>query len=300
MKESSNQGKAFLFTIAAVLLWSTVPTAFKLGLRHQSNYQLLTGSSLVSLVILLLIMMLSGRVRILKSLTIRDLGFSAIMGILNPLIYYLILFKAYEILPAQVAQPLNMIWPIVLVLISIPILKQKIRLKNIAAMLISFSGVAVISWQAGTARHNPGNTAGIILALSTSVIWAFYWIFNVKDQKDKVVRLFLNFLFASLYLLLGGLVEKPFLPDSPEAWYAAVYIGLFEMGITFVLWLKALEYSTSTDRVSNLIYIAPFINLVFVNLILKEDIFYTTVFGILLLVSGILLQNVKRAHAKTA
>ena len=40
-------------------------------------------------------------------------------------LYYLILLKAYQLLPAQVAQPLNMIWPVILVFLSVPILKQK-------------------------------------------------------------------------------------------------------------------------------------------------------------------------------
>lgn len=292
----TRQGKAYLYAIPAVLLWATVPTAFKLGLRHQDNYQLLSGASLVSAAILFIIILLAGKTSELKHLSVRDLGYSALLGLLNPLGYYLILFKAYAILPAQVAQPLNMVWPIVLVLISIPLLKQRIRFINILAMIISFSGVVIISLQGGTAGLNPDNSLGIALALSTSVIWALYWIFNVKDTKDRVIRLFLNFIFAVIYLLIGGLFHRPWLPGSVEAWLPAIYIGLFEMGITFVLWIKALELSTTTDRVSNLVYIAPFLNLIFVNLILDERIFVTTIFGIILLVSGILIQNLKKAN----
>jgi len=291
----TRQGKAYLYAIPAVLLWATVPTAFKLGLRHQDNYQLLSGASLVSAAILFIIIILSGKTSRLKQVSARDLGYSALLGLLNPLVYYLILFKAYAILPAQVAQPLNMVWPIVLVLISIPMLKQRIRFINILAMIISFSGVVIISLQGGTAGKNPDNTPGIILALSTSIIWAIYWIYNVKDKQDRVVRLFMNFFFAVIYLLIGGLIRRPWLPGSIEAWLPAIYIGLFEMGITFVLWIKALELSTTTDRVSNLVYIAPFLNLLFVNLILDERIFATTIFGIILLVTGILIQNLIKA-----
>ena len=48
---------------------------------------------------------------------------------------------AYSLLPAQVAQPLNFIWPITLVLLSIPILKQKLKLKSLFALMLSFVGV---------------------------------------------------------------------------------------------------------------------------------------------------------------
>jgi len=72
---------------------------------------------------------------------------------------------------------------------------------------------------------------------------------------------------------------------------SAVYIGLFEMGITFFFWLKALQLATSTDKVSNLVYLAPFLSLIFVHFILHEPVFYTTPAGLLLIISGIVLQN---------
>jgi drug/metabolite transporter (DMT)-like permease len=283
-----NPRKAYVFAILAVLFWATSPTAFKLGLRFQDSYQLLTGASLTSVFVLGIIILIRGNQRMLLELGWKDLGFSALMGLMNPVAYYLILFKA-----------LNMLWPIVLVIISIPMLRQKISWKRIGAMLLSFSGVVVISLQGGTGGKEPDNNLGIFLALSTSVIWAFYFIFNAKDKKDPVIRLFLNFLFASAYLLLGGIFKGQVLPGSAEGWATALYVGVFEMGVTFVLWLLAMQYAPTTDRISNLVYMAPFMNLLIVNLVLKEQIYMTTIYGIVLLVLGILIQNMIGRHAKT-
>jgi len=290
--------KAYAFAILAVLFWSTSPTAFKLGLKFQDADQLLTGATITSLFVLGLILLPNGRYNELRGFGWKDLGFSALMGLLNPVAYYLVLFKAYTILPAQVAQPLNMIWPIVLVIISIPMLGQKISWKSIGAMVLSFSGVVLVSLQGGTGGKDPENRLGIFLALSTSLIWAFYFIYNTRDKKDPVARLFLNFLFASVFLLLGGILKGQVFPDSVQAWGTAIYVGIFEMGVTFVLWLLAMQYAPTTDRISNLVYMAPFLNLVIVNLVLDEKIFQTTVYGIILLVSGILIQNMINRHAK--
>jgi len=117
--------KAYLFAILAVLFWSTSPTAFKLGLRFQDTCQLLTGATLSSFLVLGLLLIPGFRFRKLAAFGWRDIGFSLLMGFLNPIAYYLILFRAYSILPAQVAQPLNMVWPIVLVIISIPCFARK-------------------------------------------------------------------------------------------------------------------------------------------------------------------------------
>lgn len=297
MKETSAR-KAFFFAILAVLFWSTSPTAFKLGLRHQDTLQLLTGATFTSTLLLALFLLPKKRYKELGSFRTADIWFSLLMGLLNPVAYYLILFKAYSILPAQVAQPLNMIWPIVLVLISIPLLKQKIGWKSIGAMIISFSGIVVISLQGGSGGTDPENKLGIILALSTSVIWAIYFIYNTRDRKDPVARLFLNFLFASVLLLAIGLMRGNMINLSPRALAPAIYIGVFEMGITFVLWLLAMQYAPSSDKISNLVFVAPFLNLILVRLVLQETIFLTTLYGIILLISGILIQNMIGRNAK--
>ncbi len=289
--------KAYIFAILAVICWGTSPTAFKLGLRFQDSYQLLTGASFTSVIVLGTIVLLRGHYKMFLDLSWKDLGFSVAMGLLNPVAYYLILFEAYNILPAQVAQPINMVWPIVLVIISIPMLKQKISWKSIGAMLLSFCGVIVISLQGGNGTRDPENRLGVILALSTSVIWALYFIYNSKDKKDPVIRLFLNFFFASVYLLIGGIFREQAFPVSIEGWASAIYVGVFEMGATFALWLLALQYAPTTDRISNLVYIAPFLNLIIVRLVLNENIYLTTVYGIILLVTGIVIQNMKGRHA---
>jgi drug/metabolite transporter (DMT)-like permease len=290
--------KAYLFAILAVLFWSTSPTAFKLGLQFTDTWQLLTGASLVSTFVLGIMTIATGKFRSLQTLSGKDMLFSALMGLLNPIAYYLILFKAYTILPAQVAQPLNMIWPIVLVLLAVPILHQRLSWISMGAMLISFSGVVLVSLMGGTWSHNPQNHLGVFLALSSSVVWAFYFLDNTRDKRDPVARLFLNFTFASVFLVLAGFFRDQPFPDSSEGWFAALYVGVFEMGITFVLWLMAIRHAPSSDRISNLVYIAPFLNLLFASQVLGEKIYITTLIGIVLLVAGIVIQNITVRNAK--
>jgi drug/metabolite transporter (DMT)-like permease len=290
--------KAYLFALLAVLFWSTCPTAFKLGLRFCDTWQLLTGATLVSTVVMGAIATAQGKIPMLKTFSRKDVAFSALMGLMNPMAYYLILFKAYTILPSQVAQPLNMIWPIVLVILALPILHQRLRWQSLGAMLLSFSGVVIISLMGGSLSKDPQIRLGIILALSSSVVWALYFLYNTRDRRDPVMRLFLNFLFASIYLLLAGIfVDQPF-PATLEGWSAAIYVGVFEMGITFVLWLMAIRLAPSSDRISNLVYIAPFLNLLFANKVIGETIYMTTVIGIIFLIAGIVIQNITSHDAR--
>lgn len=291
MLKGNSQRTAYILAFAAVLFWSTVPTAFKLGLRYQDNYQMMSGAAIVSLLFLSGTLIVQRKTKLLLLLKGKDMLRAALLALINPFSYYLILFKAYSLLPGQVAQPLNMIWPIVLVLISIPMLKQKIGVLSFLSLLISFSGVLLISFQGGTIFNTESNITGVLLAILTSVLWAFYWVFNMKSRIDEVVGLFLIFFFATIYLVIGGVFREPSLPVGKEAWMAAAYVGIFEMGLAFVFWLKALQLSSTTAKISNLVFIAPFLNLLFVHFFLDESIFLSTIFGIILVVTGILIQN---------
>jgi drug/metabolite transporter (DMT)-like permease len=116
----------------------------------------------------------------------------------------------------------------------------------------------------------------------------------VKDKRDEAVKLFLNFLFGSVYLVTAMLLTGNWQPElSFKGALGSVYIGLFEMGLTFFSWLKALSLASTTDKVSNLVYFAPFISLLFVHFILNEPVYYTTPAGLLLIISGIIIQNRK-------
>ncbi len=288
----TNQQKSYIFAGLTILCWVTVPTAFKIALRYQDNFQLLLVSAFVSTLIFGGVLVARGQLKSIFTLTAKEYLFSAILGFLNPFAYYLILFKAYSILPGQVAQPLNMIWPIVLVLISIPLLKQKISIRSIFAMLISFSGVFFISSQGGKGNFSPEQIPGVFLALGSSVLWAFFWILNVRDKRDEVLKLFLNFFFGFIFLLIAMPVMNKSLPSLPEAWLSGVYVGIFEMGLAFIFWMKALQLTDSTDKISNLIYISPFLSLFLIHYIAGEKIYLTTPIGLVLVVSGILFQKI--------
>jgi drug/metabolite transporter (DMT)-like permease len=248
-------------------------------------------ASIVSMLCFFVMLLAQNKFSHFKEFSLQDYLQSMLLGFLNPCLYYFVLFRAYSLLPAQIAQPLNYTWPIMLVLLSIPLLKQKIRFKNILAIITSYLGVFIILTRGDVAKFAFLNVAGILLALGSTIIWSLFWIFNIKDRRDEVVRLFLNFLFGVIFLSIILLIfTQPVFPDI-KGLLGATYVGLFEMGITFVLWLKALRMSKTTAQVSNLIYIAPFLSLVLINFVVGEKILFTTIIGLIFIVCGIIIQR---------
>jgi len=287
----TNQNRAYLFAVAAILLWSTIASAFKFTLQYISFLNLLFYSSLTATLVLFLLLILQGKSGSLSGINRKLLLNSALRGFLNPFLYYLVLLKAYELLKAQEAGTLNYIWPITLVLLSIPFLKQKIGMTSLLAICISFFGIIVISTEGRLNSLEFREPLGVFLAVSSSIFWAFYWILNVKDKHRELLKLFLNFSFGTVFIFIVICIfssfDKPNLPGLLGSFYA----GLFEMGITYFLWLMALKYSENTARIANLVYLSPFISLVIIRVTLGEKIIWATVVGLFLIVAGILLQH---------
>lgn len=285
------QTRAYLYACTTLLLWSTVASAFKLTLGRISFDELLFFSSFFSLCILGVIVGSSSRLREIALWPRSDYLQSALLGFLNPFLYYLVLFKAYSLLPAQEALTLNFIWPIVLVLFSILVLGQRITLRTLAAMLVSFSGVIVISTRGDVLGFRVTNPLGAGLAVGSSVVWALNWVYSSKDTRDAVSRLFLNFVFGFAFITLYMFVVPGAPTLDPRGLAGSFYVGAFEMGIAFVVWLKALRLSRTAAQVSNLIYLTPFLSLVVVHFAVGEEIFPSTVAGLVLIIGGILIQH---------
>ena len=284
-------GRAWLYAFSAVLLWSTVATVFKLTLRHVDFIHLLLISSWTAFLALLLVMIAQGKVSLLRRLTVRELLYSAGLGALNPYVYYLILFKAYSLIPAQEALALNYTWPVVLVLFSVPLLGQRIGPGSVAAILVSFSGVVLIATRGDLGTLGVSHPFGASLALGSSLVWALFWIFNLRDRRDPVLKLFLSFGFGSLFILATVLLGEGIRIPNWPGFLGGIYSGLFEMGLTFLLWLKALELASTTARVSNLVFLSPFLSLVLIRVLVGEAILPSTLAGLVLIVCGILLQQ---------
>jgi drug/metabolite transporter (DMT)-like permease len=286
-----NQQKAYLHMIVVVLFWSTVATAFKIALSHVTPLLLLFYASFVAALILLVALLLQNKHDLIWAYTKHDLLRAAFLGLINPFVFYLVLFTAYDLLPAQVAMILNYTWPITLTILSIPLLGQKIGLMNIVAIIISFAGVVIISTGGRITAFGELNPLGIGLALLSTLIWSVFWILNIKDRHEELVKLFYSFSFGCAYSALAILLTSDFVMPDWKGMTALIYVGMFEMGLTYVIWLKALKLSRTTAQVSNLIFLIPFLSLVIIRLVLNEPIYLSSLFGLIFIVAGILLQQ---------
>jgi drug/metabolite transporter (DMT)-like permease len=287
----TRQAKATLYGLIAVLCWSTVASAFKLSLRYLSAAELLFYATCCSVIVLSGILLSQGKLHLVSSADRATWKKSLAFGALNPFLYYLILFKAYELLPAQQAQPINYTWAITLTLLSVPLLGHRLRPVELAAVLISYFGVYIISSEGNLFSFSFAHPLGVALALGSTLIWALYWIMNTRDDRDPIAGLLLNFL-CSLPLIGGYLaLFEGFRVIPWPGVIGAAYTGCFEMGIAYVAWLMAMKLTSSTARVANLIFLSPFLSLILIHFIVGEHILPASLIGLLFIMTGLVVQS---------
>ena len=290
----SRQTQAYVYAGCAILLWSTVASAFKVSLRYVEAPHMLLYAALVSTAVLSVVAAWQHKLEQALSCSPKQYVRSAALGFLNPFLYYLVLFEAYDRLPAQEAQPLNYMWPIVVVILSVPLLKQPIGRVSLAAIGVSFFGVLVISTRGDLLGFSLSDPIGTALAVGSAFIWAAFWLSNIRDDRDEVVKLLLSFVFGLAFVSAAAFALAGPPPLDPRGIGGSVYVGVFEMGVTFVLWMRALSLSRTTAQVSNLVYLSPFLSLVLISVIVGETILPSSVIGLVFIIGGIVIRRFDR------
>lgn len=291
MTNVSENSKAILYTVIAVLSWSTVATMFKMALRHFSHFEMLLVASLTALFIFGIVMTIRKKWSDLKKIPPRQWGWFALVGLINPVAYYLVLFKAYALLPAQVAQPINYSWPIILLVLLAILAHKPIPKVKYVGMFLSLSGVVIISLLSGGIGGQSLPLVGLLLALLSACLWALYWIMNNMNKVvDGTIALFLSFLFGSAYLLMASVFVGVNL-RSPHGLLSSIYVGIFEMGIPFVFFGLAIRKTNNPALINQMCYLSPFISLFLIHIFLGEQIFLTTYLGLFLIVFGIVFNE---------
>lgn len=287
----TQDNKAIVYAAIAVLSWSTVASAFKIALRYLSSFELLLVASCTAFLIFLFTLLARKKWKEVKNLSASQWRWFALLGLLNPVTYYLVLFRAYDLLPAQVAQPVNYSWPILLLILLSLFAGQSIPKIKYVGMLLSLGGVVLISAGTGLSDKLEFSVTGFLLAFLSAFLWAGYWmVSNKRKEVDAIIALTVTFFFGSVYLLIASLWMEPVVLPI-QALLSGMYVGAFEIGIPFVCFGMAIQLTSNATLVNQMCYLSPFLSLFLIHLVLGEQIVWTTYAGLLLIVVGIVFNQ---------
>lgn len=146
----------------------------KLLLTNLNSLQVLFFVNLFAFLGLFFIVLLQGKKTIIQNYTKRDYFTFAQMGFLGAFLYPFFFYGALQFLPAQEAFIINYLWPIMVVVFAILILKEQITSRKILGIICSFLGVAIIITKGSFFTLQFGNILGILSAIIGAIVYGFF------------------------------------------------------------------------------------------------------------------------------
>ena len=281
--------KSYFYALVSVFFWSTTTTVSKLLLHSISTMQVLAVSSVFATLFLLMVNVFKGNLKQLKSYRPRDYLVLAGVGFLGMFLYRMLLFFGVARMLASQAMIVNYLWPIMAVLASCVILREKLTVRKAIAVVMSFLGVVIVTTGGNAAGLSGSDLTGTVLVAVAAVFYGLFVAINKRLQYDSFVSMMFYNAVAAICAILGTLFSGETLLLTLSQNLGLVWVGVCNTAIGFVAWDLAMK-TGDTAKVANLAYITPFLSLVVAYFLLGDPITIWSVGGLTVIVAGILLQ----------
>ena len=282
--------KNFIFAITTVFMWSTLAAVVKLLLSDIPNLQALAISSYISSGFLLIVNVFTGKIKVMKTLNLKDIGIISGLGFIGLFVYSALYYYGLSQLTSQEACIVNYLWPIMLVIFSCIILKEKLTVMKAVAMVCSFVGIVVLSM--GSGDKSDGNvTLGIVSCIIAAACYGLFSVLNKKFNYNQSISMMIFWLVAAVCSNILGLVTEEWVALDGKQWLGMLWLGIVVDAIAYLLWAIALNEAGNTAKIANIAYLTPFLSLVVSALLLKEEITLRALIALVFIIGGILLQS---------
>lgn len=148
--------------------------------------------------------------------------------------YHALYFAALAYAPAVEANLLNYLWPLLIVLLSAPILGLPLGARRLAGVALGVAGCVLLL--GGGARFPAEAWLGFLCAVGCAFVWALYSV-CAKRLAAVPTEAVAGFCAASAILaLVAHLALEPTVVPSARQLLAAVLLGAGPVGAAFFLW----------------------------------------------------------------
>ena len=282
--------KNYVYAILTVLIWSTLAATAKMILSDIPNLEVLSVSSIFSFLFLLILNIANGQIKEIKTYSIKEYGIMSGLGFIGLFLYSALYYYGLSQLSSQEACILNYLWPIMLVIFSCIILKERLTVMKVVAMICSFAGIIILS--AGGSTASVGNTTlGIISCIIAAACYGLFSVLNKKADLNQNITMMIIWLTVAICAMLLGLITETWVPISGVQWLGLLWLGVVVDAIAYLLWALALKGAENTAKIANLAYLTPFLSLIVSAVLLKEKIEVQAIIALVFIIGGILLQG---------
>lgn len=289
--------KNYIYAITTVMIWATMATVVKMMLFDIPNLEALSISSVFAFLFLLLMNIKTGAIKEMKNYSLKDYGIMSGLGFIGLFVYSALYYYGLAQLSSQEACIVNYLWPIMLVVFSCIILKEKLTFMKAFAMLCSFVGIVILS--TGSAGDGAGNAMlGIVSCIIAAACYGLFSVLNKKADYNQNIAMMIIWLVVAVCAMVLGLLTENWVPIRGTQWLGMLWLGVVIDAVAYLLWALALKGTENTAKIANLAYLTPFLSLIVSAVVLKEPIELRAFIALVFIIGGILLQSLVENRRK--
>jgi len=284
--------KGTLYALLAVAMFATLGTGFKMAVTRMSSYSVVVWIAIWATLTLFCFLVREKRVGSIGTEFRQRPFFFPVAGIVGLGVQQFLCLKTYEYIPASQAVILHYSYPLMMLLLSWLLFREKSDWWALCCVALGFAGVYVLV-SAGGGLGDVRMSIGVAVALGTAFSFALFCVLIKHATFSVTPGMFLLNLFGLMFLLC-------LLPFYPMQWSISgtdmllmAYLGIFPTAVAFILWNRALRM-IPTGRSSNCALLVPILSLVCIMIVLKERIDLMQALGMAIVLVSVFL-NVRMA-----
>ena len=212
---------------------------------------------------------------------------------------WIFLFESYNYTSLSISTVCNYFAPIIVMILTPVVLKEKISLKQVICLIIAVVGLILIVG-AFEFKKDSNNLIGIILSLLAAVLYAVVILINKKiNFVDGIERTFFQFLSLAIVLLPYTLFTTGFnifkLSINNLLWL--LLLGVVHTGIAYCMYFTSIK-DMSGQKISILSFIDPVTSIMLAFFIFNDQLTGFQLVGALLILFATIFSEIRIKKVK--
>jgi drug/metabolite transporter (DMT)-like permease len=282
--------KIYLLMVLCTIFWAGAFIAAKLSSPFIPAFTLtFLRFSIATLVLYIIIKI---RKQKLHKLTKNDIPVFIVTGLVGMFGYHVLFFSAIKYTTAINSSIIGASNPIITAILSIIFLKDKINVKRVLGMILSFTGVFLTLTNASLDVMKVFSfNRGDILMLFAVIMWASYSVFSkwVMPRYSPMTLTFYSFLFCTIILIPFVVYEMPWKLVGTIPYYSyisVVYMSIFPSVIGYLVQQMSIK-QIGPSKTSIFINLVPVFSIILSVLILRETLNPIKLLTAALIIAGV-------------
>lgn len=276
MDKSSNKIKGIFYIAIASIAFGIMPILAKLAYKGGANpiNTLALRFTFASIILFIYIKTKKLSLRVSKE----QIKLILFMGVIGYSMTSILLFIAYNYIDVGIAGMILHTYPLMVMILSIIIYKEKFKLKKFLYLMVTTIGVFIML----DIKVGSINTIGVVLVLLSALCYAIYVLGASNDKVKNIDSYVMTFYISIISAIVGsstGIVTNSF--NNPINFYGIISILLIAFISTVVALMAFLKGVKLIGPTNSAIFSAlePIVSLVLGVIILGESISFKIIIG---------------------